>query len=259
MHRHRSSLPRRASFGLPGCPCCVSFGMRLPRPVSTKDQRPALASGADTIARRAQPGAERWFPRSRPRHPAQGRLSATVMVRPPSGLGRASRCAWCASAMATTMDSPRPAPCAGPVRGGCRRRNGSKSSGTRSAGTRGPVLLTDRPAAGEVRMRTRPPGSGVAANAYTPSAPWARPGSPTACKQLPSEPGNHDDMPAATATTIATLQQAYECILDNHYRGSELDTRVCSATSSRSSPGNCGAATSTGPTRRSASSPAPGA
>jgi carboxyl-terminal processing protease len=64
--------------------------------------------------------------------------------------------------------------------------------------------------------------TGAAAYAADPDATASK---GNACTALPDTP-EAPPLPDATPTTLATLQQAYNCILDNAYAGAELDTRV---------------------------------
>jgi carboxyl-terminal processing protease len=66
-------------------------------------------------------------------------------------------------------------------------------------------------------------GTGVAAYADSPDV--AASGNGNACTALPDS-AEPPSLPDPTPTTLATLRQAYNCILDNAYAGSELDTRV---------------------------------
>ncbi|NUU20468.1 MAG: PDZ domain-containing protein [Streptomycetaceae bacterium] len=66
---------------------------------------------------------------------------------------------------------------------------------------------------------------GVAAYADDPGGASASTGRSGACAELPTS-GEPPQLPAPTRTTVDTLRQAYDCILDNAYAGSALDTRV---------------------------------
>ncbi|MFB7469464.1 S41 family peptidase [Kitasatospora sp. NPDC056184] len=67
-------------------------------------------------------------------------------------------------------------------------------------------------------------GSGVAAYADVPDGASAASTGVQACRPLPAD-SEPPQLPDPTPTTTATLRQAYECILDNAYAGSRVDTR----------------------------------
>ncbi|MFJ4617034.1 S41 family peptidase [Streptomyces sp. NPDC088812] len=68
-------------------------------------------------------------------------------------------------------------------------------------------------------------GAGSAADAGTVSRASAQSDAPALCQELPSDQ-DPAELPASTPTTVTTLHQVYRCVLDHHYRGSRLDTRV---------------------------------
>src|ERR1022692_3390637 len=77
---------------------------------------------------------------------SSGSGKVTSTSRPPSGCGQATMLARCASAMACTMDRPRPRPSPRFVRSVPSRWNGWKSRPIAVAETVGPVLATERTA-----------------------------------------------------------------------------------------------------------------
>jgi hypothetical protein len=75
---------------------------------------------------------------------AGGAGKCTWMSSPPSGRARVLMVAWWASAMAWTMERPRPWPSGWLVRAGSSRWSGSNSRATCDGGIFGPSLVTDR-------------------------------------------------------------------------------------------------------------------
>lgn len=119
--------------------------------------RPVLSRAAVTLARGFP--ADCW---AGPAWWGSGAGKVTSICSPPFGWGRAVTVAPWASAMAWTMDRPRPRPSPQLVRCGPSRWNGWKSRSMAVAGTAGPVLATVRTArefAVLVVTSTRPPGT----------------------------------------------------------------------------------------------------